>query len=766
MRVNWYRIPSFQEKILKIKNHERIPSFPIMKIFLKILFAIVVFLFTTANAFAQDNLPFTDIKADSPYYNAVKNLYDARVISDDGSHLFRADAPMNRDFFVSLAVQIGCKQCLTPTVDDLIQYQQSPFVDFPKTNQFYYCVAYAANEGITQGYITDNSGKTSCENGETFSSNPFCAENSISRIEAAAMLLRRANLWNESLNSSNFDRSENISDVSYYWYGYAKKALEVGILTKKSDNSIWQDEKITRGEFALMSSVILGYTQCNIATNNNSHASYIEIQDKTWKTTDKTVFGEWEIFTLIPRTEPGRYTYNWTAKNEDWQTITGNGDTFDGSQLPPWTWFIDTKISDPSTGTTISNPSVTITIVPKQSSENPDGDDDNDGVKNRDDMCPTVAWPKENNGCPNSTEKIGVAITGNPLVTHIGDPITFTPQITGTTEPNLVYNWDFGDGSHDSTGGTKDHTYDSPWTKTVTLTVTNPNTGNTAQTTMIVRITDDRDSDGDGVLDSADKCPMVKWPASNNGCPEIKTPDYGCSIREIYSGNPNCNHTSLIDPNTDTDGDGLRDPKDPNNPQNTTDNNTNNSGTGNNSGNNSWTSTGNNSNTWNTSGGGNNNSNAPEDHCMYVPGPISNLGCPLNGDWDDDNDGVKNRDDRCPTVAGTIKNHGCPNNTGNGDSDGDGILDNNDLCPQVRGLPEWGGCPYPELYGDITKNVCLLNKLNTTGLITGVPTCNACPCVNQVNITSQLRECDIVFPSILSPDKKTIYSRGNFYLIQ
>ena len=117
------------------------------------------------------------------------------------------------------------------------------------------------------------------------------------------MLLRRANLWNDSLNSGNFDRSENISDADNYWYGYAKKALEINILTKNSDNSVNPNEKITRGEFAKMASIILEYSQCNTTHDDNSHASFIEIHDKNNTPTDRTIFEEGEKFTFVPHTE-------------------------------------------------------------------------------------------------------------------------------------------------------------------------------------------------------------------------------------------------------------------------------------------------------------------------------------------------------------------------------------------------------------------------------------------------------------------------------
>jgi S-layer homology domain len=146
------------------------------------------------------------------------------VISDNGDHLFRPNDPMTRDFYVSLAVGVGCKKCETPSASDIMRYQNSPFVDLSKMNPYYYCIAYAADEGITQGYPINTSGVASCEKSTTsYTSPPFCGNNSISRIEAVAILLRRANLWNENLNSANFEKTLTITDVSSYWFGYAQK---------------------------------------------------------------------------------------------------------------------------------------------------------------------------------------------------------------------------------------------------------------------------------------------------------------------------------------------------------------------------------------------------------------------------------------------------------------------------------------------------------------------------------------------------------------
>lgn len=149
------------------------------------------------------------------------------------------------------------------------------------------------------------------------------------------MLLRRAKLWDESRNSASFDRSENISDVSEYWYGYAKKALEMGILKKSDDNRVRPDEKITRGEFAIMAAKVLEYTQCNTTTNTNTYASFIEVIDKNKNPLKNHNFTTGDDFFLVPRIDGNNWKYNWTATNENGHKITNDSPEFPGNILPP-----------------------------------------------------------------------------------------------------------------------------------------------------------------------------------------------------------------------------------------------------------------------------------------------------------------------------------------------------------------------------------------------------------------------------------------------
>lgn len=116
----------------------------------------------------------------------------------------------------------------------------------------------------------------------------------------------------------------------------------------------------------------------------------------------------------------------------------------------------------------------------------------------------------------------------------------------------------------------------------------------------------EKDTDGDGIVDSKDKCPTVPGVAKYDGCPIPDTDGDGINDEEDkcptvpgiakYQG---C-------PIPDTDGDGIND---------------------------------------------------EEDKCPTVKGLAKYHGCPIP---DTDGDGVNDEEDRCPTEAGPASNFGCP----------------------------------------------------------------------------------------------------------
>ncbi len=150
-------------------------------------------------------------------------------------------------------------------------------------------------------------------------------------------------------------------------------------------------------------------------------------------------------------------------------------------------------------------------------------------------------------------------------------------------------------------------------------------------------MTDENDSDGDGLTDDVDLCPQAAGPAELNGCPDTDAdgvPDYEdrCPQTAGPIESRGC---------PDSDGDGVSD---------------------------------------------------NDDECPNMAGAVSNNGCPLEDDTD--GDGIRNAIDDCPEQAGPVSNRGCPTDTTTtNDRDGDGVLDSQDRCPDQRGSVATGGCP-------------------------------------------------------------------------
>ena len=116
----------------------------------------------------------------------------------------------------------------------------------------------------------------------------------------------------------------------------------------------------------------------------------------------------------------------------------------------------------------------------------------------------------------------------------------------------------------------------------------------------------EKDTDGDGILDSRDKCPTVPGVAKYDGCPVPDTD--GDGINDDNDKCPTVRGIAKYDgcPIPDRDRDGIND---------------------------------------------------EEDKCPDVAGVARYQGCPIP---DRDRDGVNDEEDRCPDVPGVKENYGCP----------------------------------------------------------------------------------------------------------
>ena len=110
------------------------------------------------------------------------------------------------------------------------------------------------------------------------------------------------------------------------------------------------------------------------------------------------------------------------------------------------------------------------------------------------------------------------------------------------------------------------------------------------------------DTDGDGIKDSEDTCPLLAGSLEFDGCPDSD----GDGISDNKDACPNKAGLASLDGCPDSDGDKITDSR---------------------------------------------------DKCPNVAGPKENGGCP----WpDSDGDSVLDKDDDCPSEAGTVANNGCP----------------------------------------------------------------------------------------------------------
>ena len=167
-----------------------------------------------------------------------------------------------------------------------------------------------------------------------------------------------------------------------------------------------------------------------------------------------------------------------------------------------------------------------------------------------------------------------------------------------------------------------------------------------------------KDTDGDGIPDEVDKCPMQKEDIDgfedDDGCPDRDNDGDGvpdevdkCPGTDKDKANKFLNVAEDLDgfedddgcPDFDNDGDGIPD---------------------------------------------------KEDQCPNAPGDKDKRGCPASL-IDSDDDGTPDDKDKCPKDAGPPETMGCPPELA--DTDGDGVKDAVDKCPKDAGDPKLGGCP-------------------------------------------------------------------------
>lgn len=161
------------------------------------------------------------------------------------------------------------------------------------------------------------------------------------------------------------------------------------------------------------------------------------------------------------------------------------------------------------------------------------------------------------------------------------------------------------------------------------------------------------DTDADGVADLQDACPNLAGDKRLKGCPDS---DFD-GIADINDLCPNTRGIMTLNGCPDADADGIAD---------------------------------------------------VNDTCPELAGTIAGNGCPD----DTDGDGIYDTVDNCPTVKGNL--NGCP------DTDLDGIADADDFCPLVAGNKNTKGCPDTDSDG-------IADAMDDCPLVAGISNNKGCP---------------------------------------
>ncbi|EKE27381.1 MAG: hypothetical protein ACD_3C00216G0009 [uncultured bacterium (gcode 4)] len=466
--------------------------------FKKILLIIFLSLFIAwASAETIVNFPFVDIKPSDELYKDLKTLYSNNVVKDTPDHQFHPDSLITRDEFLWIVVWVWCKDCINPTIDDFIKYDLSPFVDLSKFNPYYYCIANWKESSITQWYLLDSKWEYTCQNKKTFTSTPFCPENNITRIEATAMLLRIAKVWDDNLNSKVV-KDVVIKDVDDQWYWFAKKWIEIWILKKDKEDKVYPNEYLKRREFVHMSTKVFWINFCEIKNAKAKEwlSSDIKIFDKnnsdssSWKWTETTFPNQKEtVYDFNAYSEnKWDFEYSWKFTNTTTKEVLNASwkflDNFD--LKTDWKWIIEMNIKDKGTWE--------ISESFSQISVSKEGNDKN-------------------------TSSISSDITATPIFWEWPLSVIFDSTITWW-KWGIIQLWDFWDWQTSSKTEVT-HTYTEPWVYTVTLKVIDE-LWNTWLSQITIEVAETVDTDNDWVKDKLDKCPQIFWLSAYGWCPFIE----------------------------------------------------------------------------------------------------------------------------------------------------------------------------------------------------------------------------------------------------
>ncbi len=330
---------------------------------------------------------FSDIKSDYKYINELQTLYDKWMISPDKDWKFNPKELLNRDEFVWIVEEVTCKNCIQPfTAYDLVkQYEDSKiFFDINKNNKYFYCIADANTIWNVSWYQA----WTKCEDWTNKDwEKPFCPNNTIILEEALSIILRAsAILTNEDADKVRVDIAkwyitENLADdlspknpdwSVYSFYPDFKRALDYEVVDVDKDWNVsnlklidvvdWKihpKQAISKEDFLKMAYVALKANSC-IEKQQNNVALNLYIRDSKCSESDKNcqlssfdskikTYDFW--LNISTKCESGVKEPEWYIwrfyNNSSWEEIKKYWKYVDNFQFDSsWEWKIFARVVD------------------------------------------------------------------------------------------------------------------------------------------------------------------------------------------------------------------------------------------------------------------------------------------------------------------------------------------------------------------------------------------------------------------------------------
>lgn len=698
---------------------------------------------------------FRDVDKNYKYYNELQSLYDRGIILPDEKWNFNPKANLTRDEFVWIVSEISCKSCIKPNVDlDLFEKYSNKevFFDISKNDKFFYCIA----DAVTNEQVTGYQEWTSCQNWVSKAGEkPFCPQNNILLEEALAIVLRTSNILTlkeaenmrkDILAGEKFQNLWKISPLLSNWSVYSfypdfKKAHDFSFLDYDK-NWVWKTLKLldftgnvdpkaylTREDFLRISYIVLKNNSCSLKTKNDFWLK-IETFDKSCSAEKKDckVADFWsgeKIFDFrwkISNFEDKDYVYTWRFYNyKTWWDTTKTGKFIDNYNfLNPWKYR------------------VYLTVKNKE------------GWKSEVFTDIKITWWETTTQKENWLES---KIIVDKSRSNIWEKINF---IWITNGINVTYSWDFWDVKKWN-GKYIDHKYGKDWNYIVTLTVRDKE-GNTSKTTREISVWKwQNPNDWFTSYIEVDKITTTPWDNINF---EWFTNKWGDVTYKwnFWDGKSwtwkNISHNFwsnwvytvtlvTIDPswNTSTSTVNIKISDNP------------------------WFDWKIEDSDWDwVPDNQDYEKNTPKDKIKFI--------CTF--------DMVEKWTYSCISTDLWVYKPQVKNNIW--DSDGDGILDNTDRCPEIKWKAENFWCPIFEKTCRIDddcsewefcdnwyckpKNYSPSCAYSWWHIITWDLKCNSCPCEYELDYRAKLRACDIIFPAIISPDQKDIFSKWKYFQIK